>query len=526
MKFFDKKYLQLFLFLCASILMSCVDVPDEVILPEWDIELNVPIMNKKYTLKEIIKTQEHISIDTSENNNIFLLQSGKYFVNSSLSEFVQINETSSLENVPTVTSQNDSFIVYVQFPEGLEVDSGEFATGVINLNVDNPSSEYVSVILRLPTFHDPQGNNITIQTDVVSGGTNSVNFILDGYKYEIPPDQPAGLRNSFKIVVRAFSQQPGNIVYTDLSLSDLSFRYVTGVLPSKSLGNKTSAYVFNVDEVEEYRDRAFLRDAKLNLRADYISMFNAQNVLEVRNLNIIAKRNDGTELLLRDNLNNTNFTLRMTNGNLSTVFIEDNSNITDFISFFPDSVILRAEYIVNPESSSGTFSNLDSIRFETDFSTRSYLALRTTTIEEQAQVIISEIDRQDIRNGKEADIKFEIENGIPLLAWFKIDLFDENNNYLFTLTKNNAEGDSISFAAASVDGNGEVIEPNLNPDKNIMLDESRIQLFSRVHYIKYRVSFSTTNSNLNPPQMIAIRPSNWIKMKTYGKINYKVSNGD
>lgn len=525
MKFLSKKYLLFILAICTLPLNSCFDVPDEVIMPEWDIDLNVPIINKTYTLKEIIKSQQHILADTTENN-IFLLQSGKYFSNSSLSEFVQINETSSLENVPTVTSQSDSFTVYVQFPEGLEVDSGEFANGAINLNVDNPSSEDVSVILMLPAFHNPQGNNITIQTNVAAGQTNSASVNLDGYKYKIPPDQPVELRNSFKIIVKAFSRQIGNIVYTDLSMTDLAFNYVTGVLPSRSLGSKSSIYDFNVDEVEEYRDRSFLSEAKLNLRADYISMFNAPNLLEVRNLNIIAKRNDGSELFLKDKSNNQNFTIRMENGTLRTVFTEENSNVTDFISFFPDSVILRSEYIVNPDNSSGTFSSLDSLRFETDFSTRSFLALRSAKIEEGDKIEISEIDREDIRNGKGADISFEIENGLPLLTWIKLDLFDENNNYLFTVTKNVAEGDSISFAAASVDENGEVVEPNINPVKNITISEEQIQLFSRAHFFRYRVSFSTTDSNLNPPPTVAIRPSNFIKIKAHGKIKYKVSSGD
>ncbi|HSP88590.1 MAG TPA: hypothetical protein VLN45_10685 [Ignavibacteriaceae bacterium] len=524
MKFLNRKKIMLMLTLSTLIFVSCVDIPNDVILPEWDIELNVPLINRVYTLDEIIKTQEHILIDTT--NNIFLLQSGKYFLNSSLSEFVQINEASSLEDVPTITSVSDSFTVYVQFPEGLQVDSGEFASGLLNLNVDNPSSENVSIILRLPAFHNSQGEVITIQTDIAAGQTNSESFNLNGYKYEIPPDQPLGLRNSFKLVVRAQSNQPGNIVYTDLSLSDLSFNYVTGLLPSRSLGNKISAYDFDVADVAEYRDRSFLRDATLNLKADYISMFNAPNLLEVKNLNIIAKRNDGTELYLKDKVNNPYFTFRMTNGSLNTVFNESNSNITDFISFFPDSVILRAEYIINPDNSSGTFSNLDSLRFETDFSTRSFLALRTTTMEDESEIIISEIDREDIRGGKAADIKFEIENGIPLLAWVKVDLHDENNNYLFTLTKNLAEGDSISFGAAFVNGNGEVIGTNILPVKNIILDESQIQLFSRAHYIKYRVSFSTTGANSNPPQIIAIRPSDFVKIKTYGKVKYKISSDD
>jgi hypothetical protein len=278
--------------------------------------------------------------------------------------------------------------------------------------------------------------------------------------------------------------------------------------------------------VEEYRDRSLLRDARLNLRADYVSIFNAPNLIEVRNLNIIAKRNDGTELFLKDKANNPYFTIRMTNGSINTAFTEENSNITDFITFFPDSVILRAEYVVNPDNSSGIFSCQDSIRFETDFSTRSYLALRTITIEEESEAVISETDREDIRNGKGADIKIEIENGIPLLAWFKIDLYDENDSYLFTLTKNDAEGDSISFGAAPVNASGDVIQPNINPVKTITLDESQVQLFSRVHHLKYRISFSTTGVNSNPPQIVAIRPSDYIKMKTYGKIKYKISDGD
>ena len=525
MKIYNKKYHLIFLLLSAFVFIRCVDLPDEVILPDWDIELNIPLVNRVYTLKEIIKTQEHISIDSADNN-IFLLQSGKYYLNSSLSEFVQINETSSLENVPTITSLNDSFIVYVQFPQGLEVDSGEFATGLINLTVNNPSPENVLVTLRVPAFSNSLGEVITIQTDVPPGQTNSVDFNLDGYKYERPPDQPINLRNSFRLIVRAFSQQPGNIVYTDLSISGLSFNYVTGILPSKSLGDQVSTYDFDVDEVEEYRDKSFLSDAKLSLRADYVSVFNAPNVLEIRNLNIIARRNDGTEIYLRDKTNNPDFTIRMTGGTLNTVFTEENSNINDFVSFFPDSVILSAEYVVNPDNNTGTFSSLDSIRFQTDFSTRSFLALRTTTIEDETSIQISENDREDIRNGKKADIKFEIENGIPLTAWFKIDALDENNNYLFTLTENTTGGDSINFEAAQINSSGEVTALVMNPVKTVTLNESQIQQFSRTYNLRYRVSFHTADANLNPPQIVAIRPSNWIKLRTYGKVRYKISNGD
>ena len=465
MRFSFKSYLNLFLFFTGLLFLSCVDIPDDVVLPQWDTEVNIPLMQKSYTLKQIIKTQAHILIDSTGDNNIFLLQSGKYFLNSGLSEFVQVDESSALENVPTITSQADSFIVYVLFPEGLEVDSGEFASGLLNLTVNNASQENVSVILRLPAFHNSQGNDLIIQTDVPAGETNSVDLNIDGYNYERPFDQPSDLRNSFKVVARAFSQHQGNVVYTSMSVSNLSFNYVTGLIPSKSLGNKTSSYYFDVADVDEYRDRSLLKEAKLYLIGDYLSMFNTPNMLEIKNLNIVAKRNDGSELYLKDKTNNPNFTIRMNNGSMNTVFTEANSNITDFITFFPDSVILRAEYIVNPDNNSGTFSNLDSIKFETYFSTKSYLALQSTTLEDQVQIIISENDRKDIRNGKQADLNLEFENGIPLVAWVKIDMLDENNNYLFTLVENNTAGDSIPFDPASVNSAGEVIASNFSPCK-------------------------------------------------------------
>ena len=526
MKMFNKKRVILLVLITAFYFVSCVDVPQDLVIPEWDVDLNVPIINKSYTLKDIIKDQDQITIDTTEDNDIYLLQSGKYFLNSSLSEFVQIDESTSIENIRAITSGNDSFVTYVKFPEGLEIDSAEFATGIINFNVSNPSSEDVSVVLKIPALYNLHGESITLQTDVASGESNSVSRNIDGYKYKIPLDHPSALKNSFRVVVKVFSTQPGLIVYADMAMSDISFNYMTGIIPSKSLGDITSRYDFNFGEGEDYRDRAILSDAKLNLRANYLSTFNDLAEIEVKDLNIIGRRKDKSEFYLKDKTGNPNFTIRIGNGTYNKIFTEANSNITDFINFIPDTVILRAEYIVNPENNSATFSSLDSIRFETDFSTKSYLALRNTTIEDKSFIEFTDSDRKEMRDGKTADIKFEIENGIPLTTWLKIDLLDENHNYLFTLTGNQPEGDSISFGAASVDENGEVLEPYLNPVKTVTLNEWQVQLFSRAHYVNYRVSFSTENSDLNPPEIVAIRPSNWINVKAYGKIKYRIGSDD
>jgi hypothetical protein len=512
------------LLLAASMfifLAGCMDVPKEFIAPQWDTDLNLPLINKSYTLDDIIKPQDHITVDTS-GGDIYLLQSDKYYLNNNLSEFVKIDEQ-SLSSIPTLTSDSDSLITYVQFPGGTEVESAEFDQGTIDFKVSNPTSANVAVNITLPGFKDINGNTLVLYNNVSSGQTASISKDIKDYTYEIPPDQSPSLKNSLRLIVRAISSQQGNVVYSDVTMSGISFQYLKGKILSKSLGDQSSSYFFDVEKVEQYRDKAFLRDAKLNLNAFYVSMYNTPVDLEIKNLNVIAKRNDGSVFYLRDSVGNPNFDIKIINGESRQIFTQNNSNINDFITYFPDSVILNAEYIVNPENDEGTYSNLDSIKIETDFSTKSYLAIKQTTINDQSSLEISQSDRDQIENGQGADVNLVIDNGIPLTAWLKIDVMDKDNNYLFTLTENPQEGDSISFTGADVDENGEVTSSYLNPPKAISLDETKIKLLSKAYFINYSVSFRTKEAYLNPPQIVAIRPSDLIKLKAYGTIKYRVN---
>jgi len=516
-----KRFKRLLTASVVIILAGCMDVPKDFIAPQWDTDLNIPLINKTYTLNDIIKPQDHITVDTS-GEDIYLLQSDKYYLNNNISEFVKIDEQ-SLSSLPTLTSDSDTSINYIPFPGGTEIENAEFDQGIIDFKVSNPTSADVVFSIILPGLKDINGNPVTFYRNVSPGETYSLAKDIRNCTYQIPPDQPLSLKNSLRLVVSAQSSQLGNVVYSDVTMSGISFQYLKGRILSKSLGNQTSSYFFNVDEVEQYRDKTFLRDAKLNLNAYYVSMYNTPVDLEIKNLNIIAKRNDGSVFYLRDSVGNPNFNIRIVNGESQRVFTENNSNINDFVTYFPDSVILNSEYIVNPENNNGTYSSLDSIKIETDFSTRSYLSIKKTTINEQSSLEISQSDRDEIENSQGADINFVIDNGIPLTAWLKIDVMDKDNNFLFTLTNNPEEGDSISFLGADVDQNGEVTTSYINPPKAINLDESEIKLLSKAYFINYSVSFRTKDAYLNPPQIVAVRPSDWINLKAYGTIKYRVN---
>jgi hypothetical protein len=192
------------LLLATSVLIllaGCMDVPNDFIAPQWDTELNLPLINKTYTLDDIIKPQSHITVDTS-GSDIYLLQSDKYYLNNNLSEFVTISEETS-SNIPAITSDSDSSVTYVQFPGGTEVESAEFDQGTIDFKVSNPTSADVTVIITLPGLKDINGKALVLYNYVSSRQTNSISKDIKDYTYEIPPDQPASLKNSLRVIARA-----------------------------------------------------------------------------------------------------------------------------------------------------------------------------------------------------------------------------------------------------------------------------------------------------------------------------------
>ncbi len=137
---------------------------------------------------------------------------------------------------------------------------------------------------------------------------------------------------------------------------------------------------------------------------------------------------------------------------------------------------------------------------------------------------MSDDDRNSIQDSKLADFILELENAIPLGIWFKMDMMDDQNNFLFTLTKSTNGVDSIYFEPAVIDANGEVLNSTLTQPIRIILDSAQVEMLSRTHSANYSLTISTTNYNQLDPPIVAVRPSAWIKVKAYSTIRYEINN--
>lgn len=523
--YMNKRYLKIIIIAFTATLIitsGCYEIPNEIIFPEWNVDLNIPIANKRFTIDELIREQGFLATENlSIEDSIYIMGTEIYDLNTDISDFIQLVGFTKLTNIPVFTdSQNVT--LYFDFPEGAVLDSAEFLSGTLDFSVNNPTDSEVTLNLVIPGINDQGGNPLLIEIITPPQNVNSISSNLEGLRYKVPNNQPSEFYNSLMVNTSVTNGNGiGNVVYLDFSTSDFLFSYVSGVMPATSLGIHENSFGF-ATELSDYRDKTILRAAEMIVDAGLITQFSNPYPVDVNNLNIVGLRSDGLQFLLRDSTGNENMFIHIEDGLFKQAFNESNSNITQFISFLPDTILLVAEYVMNPDGKKGAAAIDDSISFNTTFTISSFLALKKSTVVDSGTIDLSQDEKDAIRDGNSVSITIELENAIPLAGWIRMDVVDEYHNHLFTITHNSNDTDTLFFNAAVVDENGEVIQPFTNPPITIELNSSQIEMMTRAKFAVYSVTLRTSDAFQNPPKIVAIRPNAWVKLRSYGTINYRI----
>lgn len=508
------------------LLFGCFELPDQLILPEWDTDLNIPIANKRFTIDELIKKQGFIATDgLTIEDSIYVMESEVHKLDSDISDFVQLIGFEPLNDIPVFTNL-PTITIYIQFPAGAEIDSAGFLSAAFNFNVENPTNEEVILNLLIPGITDPANNPLLVEIITPPQGSASLNKDLQGHKYTIPENQPSEFRNSLMINISASNPSgSGEIVFLDFSTTNFMFSYVSGIMPATSLGTRDNTFAF-ATALADYRDKTIIREAKMVLDALLITRLNDPYPVFLNNLNIIGLRSDGVQIMLEDSTGNSNMFIHVESGTLQKEFNQGNSNVTEFVSFLPDTILLRAEYIMNPDNQRGSATIEDSVSFRTTFTMKSFVALKKSTVVDSSDIELTQEEKDDIGDANSASVVIELENAIPVSGWFKIDMMDANNNLLFTISRNSNGTDTLFFESAPVNEEGEVIRSFTNPPITVTLDSPQIEMLTRVKYAVYSASLQTSDAFQDPPTIIALRPGAWLKIRSYGTINFRIKPED
>ena len=508
------------------LIIGCFDLPKDIILPEWDVDINVPITNKRYTIYDMFKPQSKFSITSAlTNDDFYLVQSDNYITNSEVADYIQLLDQGSVLQNFLIPANIPALSVFIVFPEGIEIDQATFISGFLSFAIQNPSADAITSSILVPGIRKPDGSELVIESTVAEFSRDSIVYNLANHQYVLPASQPIQNKNSLQVVASANSPMSGAFENVNLYLHNFNFSSITGSLPRTSLGGKRTSASFNLDDAADYRGKFFIKEGALTLRSEYISNHQNNFELEISNIKITGRRNSGEEKFLARN-DGQNITFRLTNGFYDLTLNESNSNLTEFISFLPDSVVISSEYILNPldDHVVRTVTNQDSIKFSIHFTTKSIFAIKQTNYIDTIAIDLNQDDREKIRDGVGADLNVHLENAIPIDAFVKATLTDEYYSPLFTLTKNQYGVDSLQFFGGQVDNNtGQIISPTVTLN-TIKLDSAKIMQLSNARYVIISTTLNTknaTNENPNPPT-VQFKSSDWLNIKCYGKVKYHI----
>lgn len=494
-------------------------------MPEWDVELNVPIAQKYYTLDSIIGEQKYLSADAS--TNIYVIKSDTFIQRANLIDFIEVEQGFTSDN-NNINPENGSNQVFLEFrSDEVDIDSAVFKEGSIVLNIRNTTSLPCTFNAETPGIKK-DGKSLILSSFLLPGESKELKANLNGYSYSVPAEQkmfPRIFWKQFWIKAAATSLNDNvnnEQVSFDVNISNFYFSLVKGKFPETNAGRHTTAFAFqSSDDIKEYRDKISVKEAELKLRAIYNAQYANSFEINVDSLTIVGKRNNGQLMNLTDSTGSKFLSMSISSGERSFAFNEKNSNIKNFLSFLPDSIIIDATYKIDGNDQTGTVTNLDAVQFSTDFNTKSILSLKQTTLTDTLEVDLSQENRDKILNGKSAAINLEVENALPFDVAGKIVLMNENYQPLFTL-KDISGSEYLNISAAKVSSLGERTSNSISSLK-INLTAQQIELFSKAYYASIEVKVNTSGANAAEPVTVILRSTDWIKLRVNGKVNFNIN---
>ena len=514
------------IYFLAVLFQGCVSLPTDVIMPQWDTDLNVPITTKSYSLNDIIKSPDYISINPQDNTYIFT--SDSLGQNVPISQFVILNTESSTPTIPVLADGKSTIETFLPFPDSAKFSQAIISAGKFKVVADNSSTTDIQLTINVPGL-TKDGSLFPISVTVPAKTISKTQiFDLTNCLYNQPANQISSKDGQIWIKASAISANGQDVVSFESFTYNFVISSATGYLPVKSLGIHNSSFPLTLGDASKYRDKVVLKSGSLSLTGKYKSLALNPFIVGVNNLQLVGKRNDSQ---LTDTLKFTNSTSNSfkfnASGNYSTVYDQNNSNITSFITFLPDSIYVSAEYIMNPDDDQAykTVRFDDTISFVTRFTSQSVLSIKQATFTDTVNINIDQDKRDQILNGKGAQLTVDIQNAIPLNSWIKVILTDNDyhplliNGSAFVITKNTNGTDSVNIAGSQTDANGNYL--NYSPSTtSITLDSIQIRQFSQnAHHAIVSITVETSHDNNVP---VIVHATDWIKLNVFGRVTYRV----
>lgn len=302
-----KKYLALLLVLLLFVAACEIEKPH---LPSWDIDLNVPLINEKYLLSDLVDNE---NIFIGEDNVLYLENSGDLstpiFGDVSFSIPLDTGEVPLLAGPPL----GGSFDPQDQ-ANGYLISYGKVATGMIKARFTNVSAGVQSISITFNGLANAGGNPLQINYSG-NNGWNSTN--LSGY--HMGTFNSGQILNEIDYTITVASSYPAGTHVADVEIKiedPVTFNLFQGKLDNYLLPSDGDVQTIDISYPYGIEDAIELQQASLVLNISNPIGFSCEFTGNLFAIN--ETTGDSVSLPIKDDDNN-NFVIEAGVGGVPTI---------------------------------------------------------------------------------------------------------------------------------------------------------------------------------------------------------------
>lgn len=481
------------------IFAGCSDVPDKLVAPSWNTELNIPLANRDYSLEDIINDSQYISIDTNDHGKIFVFRSDTVEYSYSIGNYLKdkLNFSALDIEIPIVEGKGST---YFSIDELLDVDSSVINGGNLIIKIQNNSPDPMEFRVIIPRLKN-NGIPFEIHETLQGNEAKTENRSLLNFIYAAPDDPPGQVLVEAEII-------EGNMngtVSLDVEIEESSFEYFKGRIPTATLETVQYSVSLPITEtVRNLRNKITIENPKLYIKAYYKS--DAENIFEamLHHVRVIAKtKEDEIRNMETPDGDNNMGDLGLSGGILNEVFDESNSNIGYLLALMPDSLTLTADIIMNPENKYGEATSRDTIFLELCLKAETIIGIDSVSYTDSLDFAIDDDQRDLIRKGKSAEITVKLFNGIALETDMNLDFVSATGDTMWST--------SLAIEPADVNQDGFAVLKKFS-ENIIILDSNQIKKVADTEMMYMKLGLSTTKQ-----QLVVLSPDDSLRVNSYSK---------
>lgn len=493
----------LFLFAFLLVLTACqVETPH---LPSWDVTLNVPLLNEKYLLSDLVDN-EYIFI--GDDNVLYIQNSGDL----STPSFGEVVFDTSVDlgplPIPSGIALDGSFSPDDQ-TEGYQISYGEISAGSIRTRVTN-GQDLTSLTITFNGLYTSTGAPFVINWSHNSGWQNTS---LAGAK--MGTENAPALLEQIGFRVFATSTQPNGATVGNIEVSienNILFSKFQGILENYSLPSNESAQNIDIDYPYDIEEAIELQQADLAIDLTNHIGFNCEFTGDLFAINNIS--GDSISIPILDDQGHNLLIPAGSSAVPSQHQFTISNGITQLLQIMPHRIEIRNSVF---RITGGTVGNIGTVN-STDNITGTYnvtapfefiLMPHTFLLNEPVELEISQENRDRITQyGVDASLALQVLNMLPIGA---------NATVYVGNTANISPADSTTYA---IKRDYHILPIGQAPgfqNVSLALNEAELQVFaSPIVYVQMEFSFDSGGA----PVTITAALSDYVQVR--GMLSAKV----